>query len=68
MIRLRFSPISGVGRSGPTLAGRFGPLYFIWIFKRYAVLIGNKVFSGFLDLFNAVFKDNKNFFCSDLIV
>ena len=29
----RFGPISGVGRFGPTLAGRFGPLYLIWIFK-----------------------------------
>ena len=56
-----------MGRSGPTLAGRFGPLYFIWIFKCYAVLICDKSFSGFLDLFNAVFKDNKSFFCSDLI-
>ena len=23
----RFGPISGVGRFGPVLAGRFGPLY-----------------------------------------
>ena len=29
----RFGPISGVGRFGPILAGRFGPLYFIWLFK-----------------------------------
>ena len=28
-----FGPISGLGRFGPTLAGRFGPLYLIWIFK-----------------------------------
>ena len=29
----RFGPISGVGRFGPILAGRFGPLYLIWLFK-----------------------------------
>ena len=29
----RFGRILGVGRFGPTLAGRFGPLYLIWTFK-----------------------------------
>ena len=34
----------------------------------YAVLIDDISFSGFLDLFNAIFKDNKSFFfCSGLI-
>ena len=28
-----FGPISGVGRFGQTLAGRFGTFHFIWIFK-----------------------------------
>ena len=29
----RFGPISGVGRFGPTGAGRFGPLYFKYTFR-----------------------------------